>query len=374
MAVAKWLSGIIGGLGTGVSKVMGAAGDLKRITTVDKTQLENNMHAETSAVLASFKAEMGKENKNLLDSAIDAYNRLVRPTLTFLIIYIIWFCVKDAKDPVEMGNAFRSLPNSLWGLMMTVVAFYFGGRYLQKRNESNRPVMSRNQHNQSMAQVETMGNQIIASNQKKIDASNDVSDQLRYATDADGDGLDDAGVDHTKDAEGYSAKMYKCTAGYRTIGYGINLDANHIPKVVADLWFSIHAKEVIKDMERIYPFIKDLDPVRHWICIHMGFNLGVNNKKTLRKTMVAIAKELDRKKPKWSNVARVMKSGKWYRQVKRRSKKLVKVMISGSWSAKTKEKEIIESIICNLGHYLTMWLRMRYALLSCRRSNPLYAP
>ena len=327
------ISKIIGGLGDSASKVMGGVATLKRITTVDKTQKENNIHDETVQMMKAYANEMGKENKNWWDSFIDGIVRLPRPIIAYIVITLFIVCLVSPEYAKKVATAFSGLPGYLYGILGTVIAFYFGGRILNNKYQANRPKMTAEQHTSLMGMVQTTEKKIIDSNNEVIEESKKEQDSMvEMLQDSDGDGLDDRGVKFTANREGYKDKMYKCPAGYWTIGNGINLEAQKIPRSVAKLWFTHILKDVIKKMEAKYAFINKLDTARFWVVIDMAFNLGVNNTKTLKKTLLAVNEQLNKRKPNFKKVAKVMKSGKWYRQVGIRSKKLVKRMETGKWS------------------------------------------
>ena len=87
-----------------------------------------------SAALAQYAAEFGR-NRNFLDSAIDALNRLVRPAFAW---GVIWMLVWTVVDPGLMARVFESwavLPDFAWGVVSLVVGFYFAGR-LQIKHQS----------------------------------------------------------------------------------------------------------------------------------------------------------------------------------------------------------------------------------------------
>lgn len=87
------------------------------------------------AALAQFGAEFVVERKGWFDRFMDGLNRLPRPlmvTATFLLFASAMF------DPVWFSIRMQGLalvPEPLWWLAGTIVAFYFGGRFQIKAQE-----------------------------------------------------------------------------------------------------------------------------------------------------------------------------------------------------------------------------------------------
>lgn len=321
----------IKGVLSGGSEILKSAGNLKRIGAIDKTQQENNIHNETIEQMKAYAIQMGRENKNLLESIVYSFNALIRPMIASLVLAIIALCIINPAYSLTIGTAFKLLPRDLYAVMLAVIGFYFTGRTFQKNAELKRPVMSTEQHQALLKSVQKTGEKVEDSNKKVIYKIEEQTQLSKELLDSDGDGLDDRGVQFTKDSESFKDKMYDCPAGFKTIGYGINLEAQKIPQQVADLWLAIIIKDSNKRLIAKYPFIEKLDLNRKWIVFDMAYNLGVSNQKTLKKTMKEIKKQLDSNKPKYEKIAKVMKSGGWYKQTGNRSKILVQRMKTGKW-------------------------------------------
>ena len=88
--------------------------------------------------------------------------------------------------------------------------------------------------------------------------------------------------------EGFRSKVYQCTAGKNTIGYGRNLDDVGVShKEALDMLYTDlrHArKEVIKYIDAA----NHLDGVRLDVLINMSFNLGIGGLLNFKKMIAAI--------------------------------------------------------------------------------------
>lgn len=133
-----------------IAKVIGKlGGDAAKVWIArkgDKTQIEGNAHTER---MTAMKADMinsyGAANRNWLDSIIDAFSRLPRPMIGCSIAFIfniiaasplIQF-IRRAVTYEEMIIIYEEfLTDNRW-LVMAVITFYFGARYLEKKHKSN---------------------------------------------------------------------------------------------------------------------------------------------------------------------------------------------------------------------------------------------
>jgi len=150
--------------------------------------------------------------------------------------------------------------------------------------------------------------------------------------------------------EGLRLNVYRCPAGYQTIGVGRNLDTVGLSedeqlRVLG--CFGLPPSEVTallkirgitkdeamfllgNDIEKCYadlePFdwFQALDPVRQKVILDMRFNLGLKGLLKFRK-MIAALKVKD-----YKEAARQMEDSLWYKQVGNRGKRLVKMMQTG---------------------------------------------
>lgn len=77
-----------------------------------------------------------------------------------------------------------------------------------------------------------------------------------------------------KHDEGYRDRLYKCTAGKWTIGWGRNIEDNGISPDEAELMFQNDLKRAIKDLQQYSWYLTAPDSVKKAL-INMSFNLGL---------------------------------------------------------------------------------------------------
>lgn len=125
--------------------------------------------------------------------------------------------------------------------------------------------------------------------------------------------------------EGRSAKMYRCPAGYLTVGVGHNLEANPLPESVIDALLREDVAAVIEKLDKSIPWWRALNDVRRAALIDMGFNLGVGGLLGFRKALAFLQQH------QYDKAADEFADSKWYTQVGDRGKRIVKMIRFGTW-------------------------------------------
>ena len=134
--------------------------------------------------------------------------------------------------------------------------------------------------------------------------------------------ITDALISSVKRHEGLRLKMYKCTAGKNTIGYGRNLDDVGISADEAELMLKHDLENAEIDAKR-FPVFEKLNQVRKDVLIEMVFNLGYSRLCGFKKMFAA----LERKD--YDEAANQMLDSKWARDVGERARTLAYFMRIG---------------------------------------------
>jgi lysozyme len=150
--------------------------------------------------------------------------------------------------------------------------------------------------------------------------------------------------------EGLRLEVYKCPAGYWTVGVGRNLEGKPLRKEEQEYIFKrsgLAPDEVIevlkergitkdealfllrediadaeKDLQH-FDWFPRLDPVRRKVVLDMRYNLGPTRFRGFKKMIAALARG------DYKAAAAEMVDSAWYHQVGNRSKRLVKMMETG---------------------------------------------
>lgn len=134
----------------------------------------------------------------------------------------------------------------------------------------------------------------------------------------------------TAEFEGFSPKVYKCPAGYDTIGYGRNIETNplsaeekklledgKVPESVAMRWLKEELGRTYDSLNRNFKFFKALPLKKQAALVDMVYNLGFPKFKTFKNTL----KEIELRD--YEKAAQRLEASRWYKQVKNRGKIIV---------------------------------------------------
>jgi lysozyme len=132
-------------------------------------------------------------------------------------------------------------------------------------------------------------------------------------------------IEQVKRHEGFRSKVYQCSAGKNTIGYGRNLDDVGITVEEAeDLLYSDLLNARIEVSSRIKP-AKKLVGARFDVLVNMAFNLGISRLLLFKRMIAAI------EKGDYEAASDEMLSSKWARQVGSRAVELSIQMQTGEY-------------------------------------------
>lgn len=128
-----------------------------------------------------------------------------------------------------------------------------------------------------------------------------------------------------EDHEAYRAKPYRCSAGKLTIGIGRNIEDRGISHDEAVYMAFNDIGDAIHHCHAIFDRFMELSGVRQAILIDMCFNMGPDRFRGFKKMIAAInARDYEK-------AADEMVDSLWYKQVGRRSKRLVAMMRTDKW-------------------------------------------
>lgn len=115
------------------------ANAVEKVAGVFTTNAENDAKRsadEQMALLRSYQAEFNqRENRTLIDAIADAFNRLVRPFIVTIIVFIFVLAYINPEHFAKITIAMGSVPNGYWALLSVIIGFYFGGRMQLKSQD-----------------------------------------------------------------------------------------------------------------------------------------------------------------------------------------------------------------------------------------------
>lgn len=126
MSIFGGLTGLIKGIG---GAVQGTWATIKG----DKSAKDKAIHEEQIAILDQFAKEfVTRPQATWWDSLVDGLNRLPRPVITFSIFGIFVYAFYDPYGFVLYMQAFNVVPDELWFMWTSIIAFWFGSRIISE--------------------------------------------------------------------------------------------------------------------------------------------------------------------------------------------------------------------------------------------------
>jgi len=127
--------------------------------------------------------------------------------------------------------------------------------------------------------------------------------------------------------EGVESHVYRCSAGYETIGVGRNISKSGLglSDDEVDYLLENDIVRVIKELSSEYPWFRGLDDVRKDAIIDISFNLGATRLRGFRRALAA----MDAADYKTASLEFL--DSKWSRDVKGRSTELAYMIEMGEY-------------------------------------------
>lgn len=126
-------------------------------------------------------------------------------------------------------------------------------------------------------------------------------------------------IQELKREEGFRSKLYYCTEGKPTIGYGFNLEAG-ITKEEATSLLEIRLTNYRTKIEKRFPKLHQLNTRRQSVLLNMAYNMGVGGLFNFKKMFIALEQD------DFIEAARQIMDSKAARQLPTRYKRLAKKM------------------------------------------------
>jgi len=133
--------------------------------------------------------------------------------------------------------------------------------------------------------------------------------------------------DMLKRHEGVEPRVYRCSAGYETIGVGRNISASGIGLSEDEIDFMLDndIARVIRELSSEYPWFNQLDDVRKDVMIDISFNLGATRLRGFKRALAAM------EAADYRTAATEFMDSAWARQVGGRALELTDMLIAGEY-------------------------------------------
>ena len=128
--------------------------------------------------------------------------------------------------------------------------------------------------------------------------------------------------------EGVEHHIYRCSAGFWTIGAGRNVDPQGglgLSDDEVDYLLQNDIERVIKELSSEYPWFNSLDDVRKDAMIDISFNLGATRLRGFKRALAAM------EVADYTTAAKEFLDSKWSQDVKGRATELCYMIETGNY-------------------------------------------
>ena len=98
-------------------------------------------------------------------------------------------------------------------------------------------------------------------------------------------------VEDIKKHEGFKSKVYQCTEGYDTIGYGFAVKDLIIDEDIATLILMRKLHTLLQRITIAFPWFKDIDDIAKGVVVNMCYQLGLKGFSMFKQTIYYLETE-----------------------------------------------------------------------------------
>ena len=127
-------------------------------------------------------------------------------------------------------------------------------------------------------------------------------------------------LEAVKLSEGFRDRVYKCTEGYYTIGYGFAIKDLIMDEDIAEMILRRKLDSLIDKADKKFIFLKNLPVVVRDVIYEMCYQMGVTGVSKFKKTLAYLENN------EFKMAAKEMLDSRWARQTPNRAKKLSEIV------------------------------------------------
>ena len=127
-------------------------------------------------------------------------------------------------------------------------------------------------------------------------------------------------IENVKESEGFRDKVYQCTQGYDTIGYGFAVKDLVLDEDIADMILERKLDKLEARIDSKFPFTEDLPRNVKDVVIEMCYQLGVSGFSKFKQTIALL------RLGNFKEAADEMLQSRWSRQTPNRAQKLADIV------------------------------------------------
>ena len=119
-----------------------------------------------------------------------------------------------------------------------------------------------------------------------------------------------------KKHEGFRSKVYKCTEGYDTIGYGFAIKDLEMDEDIAEEILLRKVENLISRVRKKFSWLDSVPPAVQGVIVEMSYQMGVSGVSKFKKALHAMQMF------QWKLAADELLDSRWAKQIPNRAKEL----------------------------------------------------
>ena len=129
-------------------------------------------------------------------------------------------------------------------------------------------------------------------------------------------------INAVKLSEGFRDKVYKCTEGYDTIGYGFAVKDLVLDEDIAEMILVRKLESLIERVHKKFPFVENLPKEAQEVVYEMCYQLGLNGFSKFKRTISYL------QLGDYNMCSREMLNSRWATQTPNRAQRLSDIIYS----------------------------------------------
>ncbi len=127
-------------------------------------------------------------------------------------------------------------------------------------------------------------------------------------------------LDRVKEHEGFRSKVYKCTEGYDTIGYGFAIKDLELDEDIAEEILIRKLEKLIKRVRNKFDWLDSVPREVQGVLVEMSYQMGLSGVCKFKNALKYMEHQ------NWEKAADEMLMSRWYRQTPNRAKELSNII------------------------------------------------
>ena len=123
-------------------------------------------------------------------------------------------------------------------------------------------------------------------------------------------------INRIKHHEGYRSRVYKCTEGYDTIGYGFAIKDLELDEDMAEEILLRKLEKLIKRVRSKFDWLDEVPREVQGVLVEMAYQMGLSNVSKFKKALHAMLML------QWKLAAKELLDSRWAKQTPNRAKEL----------------------------------------------------